>query len=84
MRLAGEVPAVTGTLYPVLLGHAEKMGRAVLALQMGPQRLSPAQALRQAQLTALHSGREGLEALVAEAIARNPPASTPAKSSDTP
>ena len=68
VRLAGEVPAVTGTLYPVLMGHAAPMGRAVLALQMGPRRLSPAQALRQAQLTAMEGGTPALEALVAETI----------------
>jgi CHAT domain-containing protein len=79
VRLAGEVPAVTGTLYPVLLGHAAPMGRAILALQMGPRRLSPAQALRRAQLTAKEGGTPALEALAAEAIgpAPKPAASVP-------
>lgn len=77
-RLAGEVPAVTGTLYPVLMGHAAPMGRAVLALQMGPRRLSPAQALRRAQLTAMEGGTPALEALAAEAIGPAPAASASA------
>jgi len=72
VRLAGEVPAVVGTLYPVLMGHAALLGRAVLALQMGPRRLSPAQALRQAQLTAMEGGTPALEALAAEAIGPGP------------
>lgn len=72
VRLSGEIPAVMGTLYPVLRSHADAFGRAVLALQTGPMRMSPAQSLRHAQIAAMECGLAGLEAIGREKSDNSP------------